>query len=94
MQVHLVLGLVPYHGLGTFKDVFGDLLAPVCRQAVENYGIVFGQGYQPGIYLVRHEDIFSPLCLALLAHAGPNVCIYDIGVPCRLFGVIYYLDGA
>src|SRR5262245_53063419 len=53
LGVHAVLGLIPDGGLRAVDHLVGDLLAPVCRQAVQDDRVRCGEGEEAGVDAIR-----------------------------------------
>src|SRR5713226_3404825 len=72
LGVEAVAGLVENDRARPVDDLVGHLLAAMCGQAVEEYG-VFGRVHEFLVDLVRGEDLASGRPLVLLSHGGPDV---------------------
>src|SRR5215467_5147211 len=62
-----VFSLVEDHRLRSVDDLVSDLIAPMGGQAMHEYGLGFCFFHQPGVDLVRLEQIVPPLA-ATVSH--------------------------
>src|SRR5207237_8721290 len=77
---HAVLGLVEDDGLRAVDHRIGDLLTAVRREAMHHPRASRRACQESVVDLQASEILSTPLLLRLLAHAGPDVRIHDVGV--------------
>ena len=62
------------------QEALRDLLAVVDGHVVHEGGVGAGHGQQAGVDLVAGEGLSANVGLSLVAHAGPDVGVDDVGV--------------
>ena len=79
-----VLRLVEDPAPRAVYDAGRNLLAAVGGEAVEEDGVVHGQGHQLFVNPVGGESLLSLLCFFFLAHARPHIGVEDARADRRL----------
>ena len=77
--MHAVLCLVKDHRMRAVGNRTRDLFPSMRRQAVHYNYFRSSFGHQFSSYLVGGEGAKTPLPFRLLSHAGPGVCVDDVG---------------
>src|SRR4029079_18546191 len=79
LRVQAVLGFVPDRRPRPVEDVFGDLLAVVGGEAVEDARMLVREADESLVDAEPGQVAQPPLALVLLAHARPDVGVEDVG---------------
>src|SRR5262249_12886843 len=88
LSVQTVLRLVEHDGAWAVDHGVGDLLPAVGRQAVHHQPRGTGGREEALVHLIVLERAAACRGLALLAHAGPDVGVEDVGAPDRRLDVV------
>ena len=82
-----IFGLVKDYRLRPVDNIIGDFFAPMGRKAMQEYGLRLRVPHQPGVDLVRLEQVVPALPIAV-SHRYPRVGHHAFRTGDGAFGIL------